>query len=519
MSPLSQNRITILLTEYLDGVLNGADRTMVDNLIAEDSTIRKEFEELKKLRGLLSDQITVESNPAFWTRLSSSLEQHEAEENLLPFPRRYFPTATLASAVGVLLIGLVVFQNRMSLLHFMTQKSQMVQSVYEQGILKGSILPLLSHIDNNQVLQFSLLGVLPLEKNSDLALRVDQNATNGYQIKLDRTPVTKKSKPLTVKDFYAEIQATKEQEDVIDSLCGLARRRLEGSVLVSENNAVAIDPELAQLNKVMVSNIASCLEPFQRVRFGRFLEKRDAPYTFVSRKFVPANPDSIYGEMNRRPTSQRFVVFTEDTVTFAHVNADIIRQVQRNAEVSLQMEGVIRENFAMTERLLRRCAERELHPQDLTQVGSQPFEIWKDANSVGIQFQRDDSEPRWEIQQPVVVPMPRRMRTYTMSSPTGRVEIGFYSDSVTPRETMIDSAMVRFFDQNNPAAYNLRIMDSVFSTMSARFQMRPGSFPFDSLFRTLENASRKAFEEGRHNQHLLQEEVRLGKKDPSSNER
>lgn len=519
MNYLSHDRFDALLNQYLDGILSDTDRRLIEELIASDEKIKKELDQLKRMRSLLSEQKRIEPNLAFWTRLSALLDEHEEEEdNLLPFPRRYFPTAALASVVGILLIGIVVFQNRMSLLHFVTQKSQMVQSVYEEGILKGTILPLLSHIDNNQVLQFSLLGVLPLDAKAEMALKVDQNASNGYQIKLDKT-ATKKSKPITVKDFYAEIQATKQQKDVIDSLFGLARRKIESSVLVSENHAVAIDPALAQLNKVMVSNIAACLEPFQRVRFGRYLEKRDAPYTFVSKKLLPAIPESIYVEMRRMPASHRFVVVTADTLAFAHVNTEIIRQIQQGAEISVQTKGIAQRNLEMTERLLRRVAERGPRPENIPQMVTRPFEIWKDANAVGIQFQRDANEPQWEARQPVVVPLQRRMRTYSMLSPSVRLEFGFYGDSVTAGEVMIDSAMVRFFNRDNSAEYNLRMMDSVLSSLNSRFQMHPGAFPLDSVLRTFEEARRKVFEEGKQHQQSIQREIRLRKKDPSSNDR
>jgi hypothetical protein len=518
MNHVSQHQLNTLLHEYLDDVLGDTERRFVDDLIARDESVRKELDRLKRMKELLAGQERIQPDPAFWTRLSATLAEHKEEDNLLPFPRKYFPSAALASVVGVLLIGTVIFQNRMSLFHFLNQKSQIVQSVYEEGILKGSIIPLLSHIDNNQVLQFSLLGVLPLDRNSEATLKVDQNSSNGYQINLSKTS-PKKSKPITVKDFYAEIQATKPQQDVMDSLFGLARRKIESSVLVSDNHAVAIDPALAQLNRVMVSNIAACLEPFQRVRFGRYLEKKDAPYTFVSKKFVPANPESIYVEMSRVPTSRRFVVVTADTLTYANVNAEVIRRVQQNAEISQHMVGLAQRNLELTERLLRRYAGREPIPVNEMRMPAPPFEVWKDANTVGIQFQREANEPRWEIRQPVVVPLLRHMQTYSMSSPAGRLEFGFYGDSVTAGEVMIDSAMARFFNRDNSADYNLRMMDSIFTAFNSRFEMHPGAFPLDSVFRTLEEARRKAFEEGRQRRASVERDVRLRKKEPPSHER
>lgn len=508
MESLSHHNTSTLLSQYLDGVLTDVDRKRVEDLIGRDPIVMKEFNQLKRIRSLLSEQRKLEPNPAFWTRLSTSVREHPEEDNLLPFSRKYFPTAAFGSVIGIFLIGLVIFQNRMSLLHFVTQKSQMVQSVYEEGILKGSILPLLAHIDNNQVLQFSLLGVLPLDAKQEMALKVDQNAANGYQIKIGKT-VERKAKPISVKEFYAEIQATKQQQDVIDSLVGLARKRMESSMLVGENEAVAIDPALAQLNRVMVSNIAACLEPFQRVRFGRFLEKRDAPYSFVSKKFLPANPESIYVEMGRIPSGRKFMVFTPDTMTFSHIDAEMIRQAQRSAEVSVRIQGVEQRNLEVTENLLRRFAERRIATDNMPVPPPRSFEVWKDANNVGIQIGGEIYEPRFEVRQPVVVPMPRRIRTYSMTSPTSHFEFGIYGDSVTAGEIMIDSAMTKFFKRNTPVEYNLRMMDSIFSVMNSQFQTHPGMFSLDSVLRTFEDARRRVFEENKKHQQDLQKEVHL----------
>ncbi len=514
MKSLSQDRKSKLLSQYLDGVLKEDDQKLVEDMLARDTNVAKELEQLKRMRELLAGQKKLEPNPAFWTRLSATLGERADEENLLPFPRKYFPVASLGGVVGVLLIGLVVFQNRVALYNFVTQKSQAVQSAYEQGVIKGTILPLLAHIDNNQALQFSLLGVLPLDKKQELALKVDQNAGNGYQIKLGKSD-QRASKSISVKEFCSKIAATQQQQQVIDSLVGIARRRIENSVLVGENKAVAIDPSLAQLNKEMVSNIAACLEPFQRVRFSRFLDERNAPYSFVSKKFVPANPESIFVAMNRVPQTHRFMVFTPDTMTFARIDAEMIREARRSAAISSRMQGIEQQNLEMIESLLRNFAERQPRPGSLPPMPSQPFEVWKDANEVGIQIGREAFSPNTEMRHSVVVPMPRGLRRYSFSSPTAHVEVRIYGDSITPGEIMMDSVMTRFFNRGNLPEYNLKVMDSVFSAMNSQFLMHPEALSFDSVFRSLQEARRKAIEEQRQHRQESEKDVQYRKPPPA----
>jgi hypothetical protein len=517
MKQYSQNQISQLLSQYLDGISSEEERKEIEGLIASDAKIKAQFDQLNRMHDLLAGKKKIEPNVAFWTRLSASLPDEREEENLLPFPRQHIPTAAIAGIIGIVLIGVVIFQNRMPLFHYVTEKSQMVQSAYEQGILKGSILPLLSHIDENQVLQFSLLGILPLDAKAETALKVEQGSSNGYQIKLGKT-TTKEAKPLLVKDFYAQIQATNTQRKVIDSLVGLARKRIETSVLVSENQGVAIDPELAQLNRVMVTNIAASLEPVQRIRFGKFLEKRNAPYTFISRKFVPVNPESIFVQMGHFPHPDRFVVMTADTVAYARVETGMIRAAEHSAEVQSKSRGMVERNLAMTQKVIRQFADRELRRPPAPKDPSMPFNVWVDANTVGIQFQREMDIPRWEPKQPGVIPFPRHSGRYTVTVPSGTFEFVYRGDSVSTNEMMIDSAMVRFFNMDNPSLHNLRAMDSIFSGLSSRFRMQPGHIPMDSIVQSLQDAQRRMFEERDQRRRVIRKEVRVNKEESPQNE-
>lgn len=80
-------------------------------------------------------------------------------------------------------------------------------------------------------------------------------------------------------------------------------------------------------------------------------------------------------------------------------------------------------------------------------------------------------------------------------------------ESVTGREFLMDSAMVRFFNRTNPAEYNLRMMDSIFSVMNSHFEMNHRIFSLDSVFRSLQEAQRRAMEEGRARRQRMQKEI------------
>jgi hypothetical protein len=117
-------------------------------------------------------------------------------------------------------------------------------------------------------------------------------------------------------------------------------------VLIGENNTMAIAPDLPRLNKLMVTNIASCLEAPQRVRLERLLEANDAPYS-VTEKSIPLR--NVIPEVPRIPHiphGNNFVIITPDTtmVSQIHIDFDSLRRRMEEdlAKISMRREAILK---------------------------------------------------------------------------------------------------------------------------------------------------------------------------------
>ena len=323
MKSLSPSELSRRLSLYIDHQLGDQELREVERYLESHPDARKELKELQGLNSLLRAQKRVASDGAFWTRLSTNLEDRLREQrDLLPFPRKYIPLVSTLAVVAVLAGGTAVFRNRLPIVRYLTAGSGAVKSAYERGILQGSILPLLTNLDNNQVLQFALRGTLPLDAKSETALRIDESAKTGYRIEVGKTPHPV-SAPLTMDKFYADIHATKKQESTIDSIFDLARRQLQACVLVGEHDEIAINPGLPQVGRAMVSGIAASLEERQRNRFGKLLEQVDAPYTFTSRDLPAADPEHVFDVIRNVPRPDQFVVVPPDSDMARRIHVDI----------------------------------------------------------------------------------------------------------------------------------------------------------------------------------------------------
>jgi hypothetical protein len=209
-----------------------------------------------------------------------------------------------------------------------------MQQAYEDTILKGWIMPLFQRTDKDQVLQFAMFGTLPLDDSDGTVLRVDENAERGYRVELAGN--TMKGQPLTtIKELYGEIQPTEIQRKVFDTLFLYAQKQIEAAVLMNEARQIAIDPAISKYNKVILSGIAASLEPEQLQRFEAFLEKRNTPYTFVSRQSTapvpPAPPSALMARFRAVRAPEEFVVLDDDgyTITRLHLDMDSLRRLMK----------------------------------------------------------------------------------------------------------------------------------------------------------------------------------------------
>ncbi len=335
--------------QYIDDRLTDEEARAFEERLASDAELKKAYDELRVLRDLLQRGERLERDPAFWTKVQARLEgQKEGEHNLLPFPQKYLPLAASGFALLVLLSFSYVFDNRLSFFRFWETGTDAVRSAYQSTVDEAAFIPLFSGLDNDKTLQFALYGSLPLDEAGGTMLNVDERSAEGYRIEVHKEQ-PRKQKKVTVADFVAEVRPTNVQKAVIDSLLTESRRELEGAVLVGQNDAVAINADLSQLNRAMASGIVSVLEPEQRLRLKRLLNETDAAYEYSARTRVsPPSPDGFRTVRVPRPKNT-FVVLSPETVALRSLSVDAA-QIQREMRES---QARFREVQALREKTIQ----------------------------------------------------------------------------------------------------------------------------------------------------------------------
>ncbi len=417
---MSQKKLSNALSLYLDDALEDREKSELETYLASHSEAKQELEELRAIRNHLLLKPRLKRNDWFWTSLSHRLERTaEEQKNVFPFRRKFLPLAVPLSVTFAVMIGVGIFLQRDSLFKFYSEKKQQVQNVYESGVIQGKILPLFTNLSKDQVLQFALFGTLPLDAHEQTALRIDESKNSGYRIEIAKNKKGSAS-AVTASEFYSALNMTPSQHQVVDSILGSAKEKIQSSVLVGENNSLAIHTELVNFNKVMMSNIAATLQPGQRVRFKKYLEARGAPFTFVANVAPPVAPQKIYSAINNVPMSNKYLVLTPDTICFSEIafNMDSVR---RNLEQALSSLSAIR---ARTNAIVQQFGERDFSPPS----GGGRFNIQSGTDYFAVELQKNLGDfPQMPMYYKIVP------RTSLVNGPDSTFSINLKQDSVMMR--------------------------------------------------------------------------------------
>ena len=365
------------LSSYIDGALDEEVRRRVEEYLQIHPEADVMLQQLKQQTALLKGKPPLVPNDWFWTNLSLRMDREQAAgREVLPFPRKYVPHALAATFAAVALISVVLYQQRDHLQQYMASKRAEVEHVYKDGILKGNIFPFFTKVDKNEALQFAVFGTLPMDEKSGTSLRIDEHRGAGYQIEVAKAGV-QRVRPITVAQLFTAVGATSQQKETVDSMLVVACEKIQSSVLVGDNHAIAIHMELPKLSRVLMSSIAAALGETQRVKFKQFLDDCNAPYTIMASQSAPLQVPSerLLTEMRRAPQTDRFYVIDPDSAVVSNVriNMDSLRGMLVAARQQLE-QARERANVAIREFAVR---SRQRTPQTVR--------IMEDDNYISIQ--------------------------------------------------------------------------------------------------------------------------------------
>ncbi len=379
MKDLSQKIVTEKLSLYIDGMLDDAEARQLEVYIAAHPEAARELAQLRMIQKGLKAAPRVPDDSWFWLQLSSRIDERQSRASDSWKQRWWMPAGLVTAGLAAVFVFMLVTE-RGTLTAYFQEKTEQVAQVYSNGLIKGAIMPLISSIDKENVLQFALFGNLALDSTN--TLQVAKGEGDSYKVELGRGTARKK---FTLPQFYAAIGATEAQHEVVDSILNYGKAKIQKAVLVGERDEIAIHADIAQLNRMMVSTIAASLEPVQRVRFQRILAENDAPYVVAHDNAPSATPEKIFKRIAALPRSNRYVVITDDSVGFADMPSDVDRLMAHAQRV----EPLAAPRLRAVGEMMQQLTERRMHIEQRLFSEQTPLRVFGGNQVLTIQFEEN----------------------------------------------------------------------------------------------------------------------------------
>jgi len=246
--------------------------------------------------------------------------------------RKYIPLVGIILLTFLLMIFFKSNKNRISRL--IEEGKNNLVAFYTQNLK-----PLFAstEITNEDVFNFALYQTLPLDKDKKKLLLVSEESNNNqiFEVK-DATYI-----PYTnnYERFTDYLGLNSDQIYRVDSILGAYKKEIYLSVLKSDNNAIAINPKLSDLQKAILADLIA------------FSEKVNPPKTYnlfpLNEKSININNLISFANLTKEKANNDFIFITPDTVfqTKCEIDAKAFDKLPNNDLNKNLIVGNLRDNF------------------------------------------------------------------------------------------------------------------------------------------------------------------------------
>ena len=251
-----------LLSAYVDGELSPAEKKYIEEKIKSSLELQKELADLKKLKELTSASVDhISESPFFETRLFANLnEESKSKINL----KKWIPISSL-TVVTLALMAVLKFNPNLMDNIIKEQESNLV------GFYKENLQPLLyaANLTNEDIFNFAVYQELPLDNtnNQILKLGYDTKGAEYFEIK----KANEINEPDNLRKFVAALDFDEDEIKKVDSIIGSYSEQISALVLVNDQNAVAINPNIWNTRKLILADILAFAEKHASTNFNKMI--------------------------------------------------------------------------------------------------------------------------------------------------------------------------------------------------------------------------------------------------------
>ncbi len=251
-----------LLSAYIDGELSPAEKKYIEEKIKSSLELQKELSDLKKLKELTSSSVDrISESPFFETRLFASLNvESKSKINL----KKWIPISSLTVVTLALMVILKFNPNLLDNI-IKEQESNLV------GFYKENLQPLLyaANLTNEDIFNFAVYQELPLDNTNNQILKLGYDTKGAEYFEIKKANEIKE--PDNLRKFVAALDFDEDEIKKVDSIIGSYSQQISALVLVNDQNAVAINPNIWNTRKLILADILAFAEKHASSNFNKMI--------------------------------------------------------------------------------------------------------------------------------------------------------------------------------------------------------------------------------------------------------
>jgi hypothetical protein len=224
--------------------------------------LQKELADLKKLKELTSNSVDrISESPFFETRMFANLNtQNSSRINI----KKWIPISAL-TLVTLALMAVLKFNPNLLDNLIKEQESNLV------GFYKENLQPLLyaANLTNEDIFNFAVYQELPLDNTNSQILKLGYDTKGSEYFEIKKANEIKE--PDNLQKFVAALDFDDEEIKKIDSIIGSYSDQISSLVLVNDQNAVAINPNIWNTRKLILADILAFAEKHATSNFNKMI--------------------------------------------------------------------------------------------------------------------------------------------------------------------------------------------------------------------------------------------------------
>ncbi|MDP4115975.1 MAG: hypothetical protein Q8903_07565, partial [Bacteroidota bacterium] len=281
--------------------------------------LKEQLEELRKLKALTKKSIPlIPEDPYFETRLMAQIDKKNTGSFKV---KKYVPVFSFVLLAAFLMVFLKAkpdFFNNV----FDLQKNK-IASLYTQNLK-----PLLfaSRLSNDEIFNFAMYKQLPLDNNDKqyLLLGYSPEGKEYFEVKSGNI----KEGGMDLDKFVTALNLNNNQKKVVDSILNSYSTRLQTEVLINDKNALAINPNLWNYNKVIAADIFRYAASINKSVLNKILP---VSVSYYDNPKVVAAINKIKSDDNAD-----YIFFTPDSIFTSKVDKEKIKRDLQKMKIELR---------------------------------------------------------------------------------------------------------------------------------------------------------------------------------------